>query len=608
MSHHVQLLFLLGNLFVFVAERVFGEGHDFRAPLAGVGGLTLLAGLALRLRDATAASGDLRSALQRSAVAYLTVVAALVIYALSALGKGVPTEGDGAVVVAALWPILWAVGALPFLLMELGLRSMAGSDSIEGRRIAESGRWGATLALASAWLFGLNYIASERDERWDFRTVAGVTPSPATVEMARNLHEPTVITLVFPPGNDVLESIRPYFDTLDQSSEALTVEVLDRDERPARAKELRARNNGTVVVSRGETHESISLDVDADKARKKVKKLDTDVQQKLGKVTQEQKIAYVVTGHGERSTSPSADELPGLKDLKEVLQVLNYKVKKLGLSDGLAEKVPDDATIVFVVGPRKPMLEAELDALQRYVVEGGALFLAVDPQVEADPQLGPLLASLGVSVDATPLAHDSKYVRLSENPSKSDRVSLATNRFTTHDSTSVIGKLSAQAALVFQETGSVEKVEPAVKEGAPDVQVTIRSMSGTWRDANADLEHQKDAEKKDVFQLVAAVQLPKKDGVDGPGGRAVITADADVISDIILMRNPGNGQFLVDAVRWLEDNLELAAQVSEVEDVKILHTKDEDKAWFYGATLGVPAALLGAGVMVGRRSKRRKSS
>ena len=75
---------------------------------------------------------------------------------------------------------------------------------------------------------------------------------------------------------------------------------------------MRARKNGTVVVSYGDTHESLQLGLKSDKARRKLKKLDEDFQKKLAKVARDQKIAYFTTGHGERATSPRPDEPPGM--------------------------------------------------------------------------------------------------------------------------------------------------------------------------------------------------------------------------------------------------------------------------------------------------------
>ena len=40
--------------------------------------------------------------------------------------------------------------------------------------------------------------------------------------------------------------------------------------------------------------------------------------------------------------------------------------------------MPEDADVVFVLGPREPFAPEELSALERYAKHGGRLFLALD--------------------------------------------------------------------------------------------------------------------------------------------------------------------------------------------------------------------------------------
>ena len=59
--------------------------------------------------------------------------------------------------------------------------------------------------------------------------------------------------------------------------------------------------------------------------------------------------------------------------------------------------VPDDATVVVVAGPKTDFLPREIDALKKYLDEGGKLLLLIDPPDKADsPPLTNLIA----------LAHD----------------------------------------------------------------------------------------------------------------------------------------------------------------------------------------------------------
>jgi hypothetical protein len=44
--------------------------------------------------------------------------------------------------------------------------------------------------------------------------------------------------------------------------------------------------------------------------------------------------------------------------------------------------------------------------------------------------------------------------------------------------------------------------------------------------------------------------------------------------------------------------------VNDEEDVRIEHSKQKDLAWFYSTIVGVPALVLGLGLVVARRARR----
>ena len=594
-----------GLLALFIAERVFGPGSPVRAPLDVIALLCLVASFGVRFKGWSAAADQEKAALGRLLLAYGGGLVALVLYAFVAVGSPVELEsGDGRTILLIAFVLLLLATTLPILLMEASLLSMQGAQVLEVRRLTESGKAGLALALAIGFVGFANYLAEDGNEKIDLRTYRSLEASDATMEMVRNLSEPVTVTLFFPPANDVAKSITPYFEDLAEASDQLTVQRVDRDMQPKKAKEMRARKNGTVVITVGEKHETITLAVKPNKARSKLKKLDGDFQKKLGQATRDQKIAYFIIGHGERSTSPRADDLPGLKVVKELLQRMNFKVKKLGPKDDLGNQVPDDATIVFLVGPTGPMLEPELDSLVEFVKGGGSLFVMVDPDTESDPQLDPLLEVLGLDVGTDVLTHDRKYFPY--RGARSDRTFLMTTRFSSHDSTTILSKISSQVALFLDATGSLSKREGALPaaEGGPDVQFTVRSVAGTWADVDEDLDFDKETEKKDVYQLVAAVELkPAQEG--GKAGRAIVSADADMATDIIMARSKGNVQWLHDAVRWLEDDIVLIGEVADIEDVPVQHTKEGEAIWFWSTTFGIPLLVFGLGLGV---SKRRRSA
>lgn len=604
-------LYLLGLALVFVGERVFGPGYSMRVPLDALAVVSIVTALGLRGQQWSKASGETRKVLGHLLPAYAVAGAGPLLVLAVAEGSSLAPgpEGDLGVLLHILGLLLLLLGGLPLVLMEVSLSSMYGARRLETRRLAESGRAGTAAALAISFVVALNFVANVHDQRFDLRTVRDLTPTESTVEMVRNLNKAITVSLFFSPANEVEELVAPYFESLTATGDNLVVHRRDRARHPREAKDLRVRKNGTIVISDGDNHESITLDEKAGKARSKLKKLDEDFQKRLNKVIGVQRVAYFTIGHGERSTSPKTGDPGGLKQLKEGLKALNYKVKNLGLKEGLSDQVPNDATLVFVVGPEGPMLEAERDALVRYVQGGGALALMIDPVVEEDPNLQPLLEVLGLVVHGDTLAHETSHATRTRGIA--DRTLLVSNRFTTHDSTRHLSELGSRIWALFETSGYLEKLkaaEGAAPIGAPEVTFTIRAPAGTWADLDGELRYDKNTETKKGWNLAAAVQLPVAEGADGPGGRAIVTADADILSDLALSVGKGNRQWVADAVRWLENEVQLGGQVADLEDVRILHTQDDDKAWFFGTTLGVPLLVLVLGFGSHFRRRRRTTS
>jgi hypothetical protein len=533
--------------------------------------------------------------------AYGAGLLGLLLYWLSADVFPITLTDDQSAMASIAATIVGVAGSLAVVLMEFSLLSMVGAPTLESRRIREAGRAGSGLAFALCLVAAVNFLGNEHNERLDMRTVRDLDPSGATVEMVRNLSEPILVTLAFPPANEVGESVDGYFSTLSKTSDLFTVQRMDRDMDPARSKELRIRKNGTVVVSAGDDHKSIPLDVDAGKARSKLKKLDADFQKRLSKVSRGEKIAYFVSDHGERTTSPKPKDPGGLKTAKKVLEQLGYKVKNLGLKEGLADEVPEDARLVLLVGPQHRLAEAERDSLERYARTRGGLFVLLDPDTEQDIGAAELLAPFGLTPEPGVLAHERYKMRFEGG--LTDRGFIFTNAYGNHPSTELLSKKRSQVYVVARNAGRLVKNTPT--EGGPEVTVTLKAMPKTWADLDSDFEFDSD-EPRDNFAFAAAVEFPGSDEDGTKGGRTVVAYDADLLGDLPMTRQ-GNLQWFYDSVRWLEDEIELVGEVADIEDVRILHSEEDDALWFWGSTAGVPLLVLSLGLVNGMRRRRRKS-
>jgi hypothetical protein len=335
----------------------------------------------------------------------------------------------------------------------------------------------------------------------------------------------------------------------------------------------------------------------------KLKTLDGDFQKALLKVLRDAHVAYFTVGHGEINEVAGTDAAEGRtgKSLRRLFESQNYTVKDLGLAQGLGTEVPDDATVIAVLGPTKALLPEEVAALKRYADKGGHLLLALDPEPKAD--LAPLADIVGLVWHPAILATDKTYVRRRYN--NSDRTILVTNRFSSHASVSTVSRNSARGAVIFPGASSLDK-----KDGDDfKVDFAVKSFPETFEDLDGNLELTAGTEKRAIFNLGAAVSravVPRPDykGKDAPELRAFVLADADGLSDAAFTNEP-NVFFAVDLVRWLGGEESFTGSITTTEDVRIEHTKAKDQAWFYATIFGAPSILLGVGLVVTRRKQRK---
>ena len=391
-------LILAGLVLVFLGERILDFSVALRLGCTALGVFFVLAALVWRAVTWRRAHGD-RARVERTLlVATGGVALALLLYFLSMdatldkLGWFLDPKARERfqTPLAVLWTVLLAASVLALVLAQLadgslGSRRAGTRDHVEAHRVGEAARSGIIIALAAGSLFLAAYVASERDVKWDVSYFKTSGPGSATVSMVKSLEEPLVVKLFFPDVSEVKEEVLEYFRSLATETGRVDVEVLDRLVAPELARQYRVRDDGTVVLVKGEQFESINVGPDMSMARARLRKLDSEVQEAFMKVARSARIAYLTVGHGEINdpASAGADSRPfvgGVTLLRQILGLLNYQVKDLGLAQGLGSKVPDDAAMVLVLGPREDLLDQELETLAAYVRGGGSLLLAVDPE------------------------------------------------------------------------------------------------------------------------------------------------------------------------------------------------------------------------------------
>jgi hypothetical protein len=307
--------------------------------------------------------------------------------------------------------------------------------------------------------------------------------------------------------------------------------------------------------------------------RPKLKTWDRDFQETLYKIVRSRRTVFMTVGHSELN-----DEKRGVKRgegrsanvLKQILQKQNYMVRNLGLAEGLGSKVPDEATIVMILGPLEPFAPEEIETLKRYLDAGGHVLMALDTDafeagdsvvqsaassVSATSASSPasatdkpkaagesveneapkaavaastaaidsmkqLAALVGITFDPAILANQQRHLQRRGNDS--DNVLLMTNRFSSHASVSTLSRNSAQAAVVMVGASALEKSKAAISER---VDFTLKSLTGTFADKNGNYKLDKGSEEESIYNIGAAVTK----AIAKPEGDAEKAADSEPI-------------------------------------------------------------------------------
>jgi uncharacterized membrane protein YozB (DUF420 family) len=595
-----------GLLLIWAGERV-AEAGKTRLVLTSAGAAIGLAAAAWRFWR----RGQVKSDAKVIEVAFsrltMLVVVSVGLYFLladpGAKALGHPLETDWpklATVLAVLWPVLLACAFLPLVMMELSYASMVRAPHIEAGRVRAAMWSGLGLAFTLTFAFALQYVVSERDVKFDLAYFRTTKPGEATRKLAASLTEPIKATLFFAPVNDVGAQVEEYFNDLIRNAPMLQVERLDHALEPKRARELGVSGNGIVVVSRGERKESLIVGDQLESARTQLKSLDQDVNKRLLAIAKSKRTIYLTEGHGERAEETMASDAkrPAISAIRNELKAQNYELRKLGLADGLANEVPKDAAAVMVMGPKEDFSELEAKSLAEYQKSGGKMFIALDP--EAGSEFKALLTPLGLGFRPVLLADDVVHAKVSNT--LADRAYIATRGFSSHPSVTTNGR--GGFPMFTMGAGAIDELSPHPAELVVDF--PVRTEATTWNDVNGNFNYDKDGgEARKAYGLAAAVtRRPSGSTKVEDEMRVLVLGDSDAVADIVLPQAKGNAVFVIDGLKWLLGDEQLAGTTNSEVDVTVMRNREQDKLWFYGSIFLAPALVMVVGVLARRRARR----
>ena len=253
------------------------------------------------------------------------------------------------------------------------------------RRSTQAGT-NALLATVSVFaIVGLiNFLAVRYAFRLDLTENQQFTLAPQTQTLLANLQQPVEVIVFERGANPQTKELLDRYRRI--APQQFSYQFVDPQMQPGVAQEYGVTEFGEVYLRSGNQRQSLpkeGLEVLTEL------QLTNGIEQLISSRTAK---VYFLEGHGER---PLTSGQGGLENAVEALKEKNFVVEPLSLTQ--QSTIPEDADVIVVAGPQRPLLKGEVEALDEYLDEGGSLLLMIDPKT--DPGLNRLLEKWGVKVD-----------------------------------------------------------------------------------------------------------------------------------------------------------------------------------------------------------------
>jgi len=377
-------------------------------------------------------------------------------------------------------------------------------------------------------LVAVQAIVSHNSRRLDLTPEKKFTLSPRTQQVVKNLKR-DVQVLAFinsdRPENFFLEDMLGRMANL---SPHFHYSLIDMNRNPALARQYHAVQYGTLV-----------FESDGQRKGTLMSSGESAVVSTMIQVTRSgEKVVYFLTGHGEGDL---ANEVPteGYMKLRGALADEFYQVRTLSLTPSGA--VPEDASVVVILGPKAQFLPIELSALEAYVQRGGALFILLD--TNGSPSLVPFLEHYGVHLPDLIAVDPGKRLYAGEVLTFRASATARPHQMILSVNAPPIFSLARVVEVRGDETKGIiaRPILATSGEGFATAPQNITKAGTVAFVAGRDISG--------PVPIAGEVAVQKGDKL----GRIVVFGDADLANNALLDQG-GNKDLFVNAVNWLADD------------------------------------------------------
>jgi ABC-type uncharacterized transport system involved in gliding motility auxiliary subunit len=430
------------------------------------------------------------------------------------------------------------------------------------------------LLLAGLAVGLINFLASKHGPEWDFSETKNFTLSRQTYQVLRALPREVSIHVFTRDGSPGYGAYQDLLTTYAKESPLLTVEFIDPERHPDKAKAYQITRIDTAVIESGK--QKIYLQ----------RASEADVTNAVLRVTRDIKkgIAFT-TGHSEKSVSDT--ETPGLSRAADALKKQGYAVAAVDWKNVNSSK----ASILVIPSPTQPLISEDVNHITQFLGNGGRLLILGDPS--SKESLDPLLSRWGVQLGTGILADEQDRL------GRGSPTALMVRTFTTHDITE-----DFTTPIIFPVSRSV--MFNATQGKNWDFIALAQTSPKSWEETlltKAEPVFNEDQDTKGPF-TVAALLTSKRMGQDQKPESAIVIVGNAAFATNGWLTYPGNTDFFLKTMAWLAQEEALVSLTpKEPAFHPFVPNPSQEQVLVFFQVLFLPLLTLFLGLSVWRRRR-----
>jgi len=470
---------------------------------------------------------------------------------------------------------------------------------------------------AVAVLVVLAHLSMRFPLRADMTSAGLFSLSPQTIEMLDRLEKPVRVTFFHDP---MMRETVELYKLMAARTDKLSVTFIDPMLNPSQARLLGVEYAGTALME----SEGRKMRVNGP--------TETDIANGILRISQgqQQRVCFL-DGHGEADpfsleshdhmegdaghshgigTKLVKHERHGIAKARNALEALNYVVEKVSLLKGGADLT--SCAVLIVAGPKVALLPMEVQAIDRYLDEGGNAMFMLDPFV--DSGLQPVLLEYGIVLDDTIVIDEASHFWTDVSaPAVTDynrheitsevpltffpgvrSLSPTTERVTGSSARPLVN--SSKQSFAGRNPERVEFDPKRDQAGPLTLMVAVNRRPEFFESSQAVLERELRGE--------APVSEPKPaPAADFKPSRVVVVGDSDFATNSFF-HIMGNGKLFLNAVNYLasQENL-IGFSPKTYDQPRVNLTNTQMKGTVFLSVILIPALLALIGTVVWLRQR-----